>query len=133
MWSLLRVHAWPELRHHPWRSATAVLAVMLGVALAFAVHLINASALDEFSGAVRAVNGQADLSLQGASGALDESIYPRLALREDVAVAHPVLERSGYALGADGRRVAIRILGVDALVVAGLSPALMPQIGRAHV
>ena len=101
MWSLLRVHAWPELRHHPWRSATAVLAVMLGVALAFAVHLINASALDEFSGAVRAVNGQADLSLQGASGALDESIYPRLALREDVAVAHPVLARSGYALGAD--------------------------------
>src|SRR5687767_12368768 len=54
---LLRTFSWQELRHHPWRSAAAVLAVMLGVALAFSVHLINASALDEFSSAVRSVNG----------------------------------------------------------------------------
>ena len=64
---------WQELRHHPWRNAAAVVAVMLGVALAFSVHLINASALGEFSSAVRAVNGQPDLELRGIQGTLDES------------------------------------------------------------
>ncbi len=54
MYALLRTFSWQELRHHPWRNAAAVAAVMLGVALAFSVHLINASALSEFSSAVRA-------------------------------------------------------------------------------
>ena len=53
MLPLLATYSWQEVRHHAWRSATAVLAVMLGVALAFSVHLINASALDEFAGAAR--------------------------------------------------------------------------------
>ncbi len=57
MQALLRTFSWQELRHHPWRSGAAVVAVMLGVSLAFAVHLINASALSEFSSAVRSVNG----------------------------------------------------------------------------
>ena len=42
-----------EWRHHPWRHAVALLAVALGVALAYSVHLINNSALAEFSSAVR--------------------------------------------------------------------------------
>ena len=58
--SLLRRLSWPELRHHPWRNLAALLAVMLGVALAFSVQLINQSALSEFSAAVRAVNGVPD-------------------------------------------------------------------------
>ena len=61
MRALLRTFSWQELRHHPWRNASAVVAVMLGVALAFAVHLINASALAEFSSAVSSVNGEPDL------------------------------------------------------------------------
>ena len=59
--SLLYSFSWREVLHHPWRSVAAVVAIMLGVALAFAVHLINASALSEFSSAVRAVNCQPDL------------------------------------------------------------------------
>jgi putative ABC transport system permease protein len=34
MIALLRQLSWPELRHHPWRNAAALVAVMLGVALA---------------------------------------------------------------------------------------------------
>ena len=49
MLALLRTFSWQNLRHHPWRSAAAAVAVMLGVALAFAVQLINSSALDEFA------------------------------------------------------------------------------------
>ena len=41
MLALLATYSWQELRHHAWRSATAVLAVMLGVALAFSVHPVS--------------------------------------------------------------------------------------------
>jgi putative ABC transport system permease protein len=61
---LLRTCSWQELCHHPWRHGAAVLAVMLGVALAFSVHLINASALSEFAQAARTVGGQSDLEVR---------------------------------------------------------------------
>ena len=75
MIALLKTFSWQELRHHPWRSTAAALAVMLGVALAFSVHLINASALSEFSQAVRSVNGQPDLELRSVRGSLDETVF----------------------------------------------------------
>jgi len=127
MRQLLLTFSWQELRHHPWRHAAAVLAVMLGVALAFSVHLINASALDEFSHAVRAVNGQPDLELRAAQGNFDEALYARLARHPQVALASPVLEFSSQTVGADGRRVPLRVLGLDALQVAAIAPALLPQ------
>ncbi len=124
---LLKTFSWQELRHHPWRNAAAAVAVMLGVALAFSVHLINASALDEFSQAVRSVNGQPDLEFRAAQGTFDESVYARVAGQPDVEQASPVLELSTYAVAADGKRTALRVVGVDALVVAYVAPGLMPM------
>ncbi len=130
---LLKTFSWQELRHHPWRNAAAVLAVALGVALAFSVHLINASALAEFSQAVRAVGGQPDLELRAVQGGFDEALYARVAQLPEVAVASPVLEANSYALSDQGERVPLRIVGVDALLVASVAPALMPQPrDRAH-
>jgi putative ABC transport system permease protein len=126
MLALLRTFSWQELRHHPWRNAAAVVAVMLGVALAFSVHLINASALGEFSSAVRAVNGQPDLELRSMQGTLDESLFGRVATHPQVALASPVLELSTYATGPDRKRLPVRVVGVDALTVAAMAPALMP-------
>ena len=129
--TLLRQLSWPELRHHPWRNCAALLAVMLGVALAFSVQLINQSALSEFSSAVRAVNGVPDFELRGAAGKVgdgfDESLYERVARHPQVAVASPVIELDTYALDAQGQRVPLKIVGIDALVAAPLSPALMPR------
>jgi putative ABC transport system permease protein len=124
--NLLYSFSWREVLHHPWRSVAAVVAIMLGVALAFAVHLINASALSEFSSAVRAVNGQPDIELRAASGNLDESLYARVALHPSVEVASPVLEVSTYELDEMGDKQAIKVLGLDALVAARVSPALLP-------
>ncbi|AEG93713.1 ABC transporter permease [Ramlibacter tataouinensis] len=126
MLALLRTFSWQELRQHPWRSAAAAAAVMLGVALAFAVHLINASALSEFSSAVRSVNGQPDLELRAVQGGFDESLFARVAAHPRVELASPVLELVTLAATADGRRQPLRVLGVDALVVATLAPALLP-------
>ena len=124
--SLLKTFSWQELLHHPWRNAAAVLAVMLGVALAFSVHLINASALSEFSQAVRSVNGQPDLELRATQGSFDEAVFAQVATHPQVAVASPVLEISTYAITPEGQRKLIRVVGVDALEVARVAPALMP-------
>ena len=124
--ALLRRLSWPELRHHPWRHLAALLAVMLGVALAFAVQLINQSALSEFSSAVRAVNGVPDFELRGPLSGFDETLYERVAQHRQVAIASPVIEIDTEAIDTQGRRVPLKIVGLDALVAAPLSPALMP-------
>ncbi len=128
---LFSTFSWQELRHHPWRTAAAGVAVMLGVALAFSVHLINASALAEFAGAVRAVGGQPDLELRATQGGFDESLYARAAAHPAVRLASPVLEVATQAQAPDGTRVALRVQGVDGLVVAGIAPALMPRADTA--
>jgi len=126
MRALLGTFSWQELRHHPWRNAAAVLAVMLGVALAFSVQLINASALDEFSSAVRSVNGEPDLEVRAVQGGFDEAVFAQLARHPQVALASPVVEVQGLAL-AGGQQVPIRVIGIDALALPAIAPALMPQ------
>ena len=130
MLALLRTFSWQELRHHPWRNLAAVVAVMLGVALAFSVHLINASALDEFQGAVRSVNGQPDLELRAVQGGFDERVYAQVARLPQVRLASPVLEVQAIAHTPAGQRLGLRVVGVDALVVPGIAPALMPVPAR---
>jgi putative ABC transport system permease protein len=96
------------------------------VALAFSVHLINASALSEFSSAVGSASGQPDLELRGVQGTFDESLYARVATHAQVAVASPILEISTLAQSPGGARKPVRVIGVDALVVPAVAPALMP-------
>ena len=142
VWPLLKGFSRQELLQHPWRNATALLSVMLGVALALSVHLINASALDEFSQALRSVGGKPDLELrsQTLDGALNESVLGPLLQRPEVTLASPVLEVSTYALSTSasdktspntqpaqsGKRVLLRVVGVDPLQIATLAPDLMP-------
>jgi putative ABC transport system permease protein len=116
-----------EWRHHPWRHAVALLAVALGVALAYSVHLINNSALAEFAAAVRTAGGQPDLSLRGPRAGFDDVLFERVVADRDVEIASPVLEIDTYAQAADGHRVPLRVLGLDALRAAPLAPALLPQ------
>jgi len=132
MLSLLTHLSWPELRHHPWRNFAALLAVTLGVALAFSVQLINQSALSEFSSAVRSVNGQPDFELRGQRGGFDEMLYARVAAHPQVALASPIVELDTYAFDAHGERVPLHIIGIDPLVAAPLSPALLPQPDSAN-
>ncbi len=126
MLALLTTFSWQELRHHPWRNASAVVAVMLGVSLALAVHLINASALAEFASAVSSVNGKPDAELRARQGGLDDTWVERLQAQPLVAVASPVLTQRTAMRTADGQRLPVELVGVDALSVARVSPALMP-------
>src|SRR5437899_2886203 len=50
---------------HPGRLALSVLAIALGVALGYAVQLINQAAINEFAAAVQTLSGEADLAVRG--------------------------------------------------------------------
>jgi putative ABC transport system permease protein len=111
-----------EWRAHPLRALVAIGAIAIGVALGFAIHLINATALNEFTAAVKGLAGQADVQVSGREALFDESIYPVLARRTGVALASPALEVQASVPGL-GRP--LKIIGIDALQAGQISPALM--------
>ncbi|KFI07762.1 FtsX-like permease family protein [Massilia sp. BSC265] len=122
-----------EWRAHPVRALLAIAAIAVGVAMGFAIHLINAAAFNEFSAAVKSLSGQADVQVAGREPLVDESIYARLAAHPQVAVAAPVLELSaGLAARPAGGQGALRIVGIDAFRAGHISPDLtgVPQEGR---
>ena len=137
MWRHLISLSLPEWRHHPWRHAVALLAVALGVALAASVQMINESALGEFAQALRSVNGQPDAALAASSrDGFDDALYARVTLDEGVALVSPVLEidtvgrwqaHATADAAAAAPPVPLRVVGIDALKVASIAPALMPQ------
>ncbi|MGP1678428.1 MAG: FtsX-like permease family protein [Burkholderiales bacterium] len=110
------------LAQHKGRLAVSVLAIALGVALGYAVQLINAVALNEFSQAVRSLAGEADLEIRGPRAGFDELLYARVARLPQVAVASPVLEVEAKL---PGRREPLRVLGVDAFRAAVVQPGLI--------
>ena len=123
--STLRLSGWllfGEWRAHPVRALVAVAAIALGVALGFAIHLINAAAFNEFSAAVKSLSGQADLQVRGAQTFFDEALYPTLAQHDGVAGAAPVLEFDAEARGHDG---ALNILGIDVFRASAIAPDLI--------
>lgn len=119
---------WRDWAHHPLRQAVAVLAVCLGVALAWSVHVINTSALAEFSAAVRSANGEPDAVVRGPREGFDERLLDTLAAHPDVTWASPVVELETYARRSPGQpRVAVRVVGVDVLAVAPVAPDLLAR------
>lgn len=111
-----------EWRHHPGRIFLAVVAIAIGVALGFAVHLINGSALTAFGQAVSTVNGAADLQVKASSGlGFDEALYAQVIRVEGVADASPVVALK--AVDANGQ--SFSLLGLDVLRAAGVTPSLI--------
>ncbi len=108
--------------HNRGRLLLSVLAIALGVALGFAVALLNATAVGEFAGSMKTLSGQADLEVRGPRGGFDEALYAQLARDPDVAVASPVVEVDARIMGRDS---ALRIHGADAFRAATITPALV--------
>ncbi|OYQ31043.1 hypothetical protein CHU93_05515 [Sandarakinorhabdus cyanobacteriorum] len=121
-----------EWRAQPVRMAIAVLAIAVGVALGFAVHLVNSAALGSFGRAMASVQGRADLSVRAvAATGMDEALYPRLARLPGIAAASPVVEvpaswgelaRPGAPAKTGGR---FTLLGTDFLRAMQVTPGLI--------
>ncbi|KQV87391.1 ABC transporter permease [Pelomonas sp. Root1237] len=127
--TLWRHFTWPAWRDQPGRVLLAVIAVMLGVALAFGVHLLNGAALTEFARAARGVNGQPDLVLTARSGPLTDADLVDLLNRPEVAAANPVVEAMALwpgQVGPGGRGLSIRLIGLDPLALLASAAAGRP-------
>jgi putative ABC transport system permease protein len=118
-----------EWRAHPLRALLAVIAIAVGVAMGFAIHLINGAAFNEFNAAVQSLAGQADVQVSGREALFDEAIYPVLATHDGVALASPVLDVDA---GLADTRGSLKLVGLDPLRAAVISPDLMgvPAAGK---
>ena len=141
--TLLRWLWTAQLVAHPARAATAVIAIAIGVALGLGIHLVNRSALDEFDAAIAVVNAEAQASLRAAAGSFDETIYAGVATDPAIAAASPLIETDVQVLSVEGpvatpattgvagdpapRAAKLRVIGLDAMRAAQVTPSLLPS------
>ena len=111
-----------EWRAHPVRALLAIAAIAVGVAMGFAIHLINAAAFNEFTAASKSLAGEADIQVNGREAWFDESIFPRLAEHPAVAVASPVLIVNA---GVPGQPGSLQVIGADAFRASSVTPGLL--------
>ncbi|MFM0355287.1 FtsX-like permease family protein [Paraburkholderia nemoris] len=111
-----------EWRSHRGRALVAIATIALGVALGYAVQLINSAAFNEFSAAARSLSGEADLQVRGAQPLFDESIYPRLSTEPGVALASPVL---ALDVTVPDQSAALPVLGIDVFKASRIAPDLI--------
>ena len=116
-----------EWKTHLTQAAVTISAIALGIALSFAVHLINTAAFNEFSAVAKSLSGESDLQVRGTQANFSELLYPALAQRNGVELASPVLELNVVVPGTTGKRknVTLRILGLDIFRAANIAPGLI--------
>ena len=121
------------LRLHKGRAFVSMLAIALGVAMGYAIQIINRAALGEMEQAVQTLSGAADLEVRGPRSGFDETVYAQLARMPGIAVASPVLELELRVVDADAAaekrdnapRPVLRVLGLDAFRAGHIQPELI--------
>jgi putative ABC transport system permease protein len=108
----------------PGRTLLATAAIALGVALGFAVHLINRTAIAEFTAGAAALSGTADLQIRGPRAGFDEKLYPTIARNTMFAAVSPVLEVEAKLARSDEP---LTIVGIDAFRATAVTPALIGE------
>lgn len=114
-----------ETRAHPLRTLIGILALAAGVAMGYAVQLINRAALNELSATVNSLMGNADIELRGPRAGFDEALYPRIARLPQVAAASPVVEVDAHVAGHDE---SLKLLGVDVFRASYVTPNLVARV-----
>ncbi|HSQ80938.1 MAG TPA: FtsX-like permease family protein [Casimicrobiaceae bacterium] len=104
------------------RTLVAVVAIASGVALGYAVELVNRAAIGELVSGLATLSGDADLEVRGPQEGFDEALYPVVADDRDVAVASPVVEVDAAIAG---RTHSLPVMGVDVFRAAAINPALV--------
>ena len=113
-----------SLLQNKGRVLISILAIALGVALGYAVHAINAAAMNEFGQALQTVSGEADLTVRGPRAGFDENLYVTLARMPEIAVASPMLEADVHVVGRDE---SLQLLGIDVFRAWRIQPALVGE------
>lgn len=122
------------------RTATALsmLAIALGVALGYAIHLINTAALADFSQAMKSVQGEPDavLAAKDNAGRVPLALINEIARDPAVAIVAPVIEtrvRVDHTADHAADQTAIhsgapvKLIGLDIFSAAAVMPDLLPR------
>jgi putative ABC transport system permease protein len=105
---------WRYLLRHPWQSILMVLGITLGVAVAVAVDLANASATRAFDYSTDSVAGRATHQIVAGPQGLDEALYTdlrRAGVATDGIPAAPIV--SDYVYSPQLGERPFQLLGVD--------------------
>src|SRR6266404_1492196 len=87
--------------HRPrGRLMLSIAGIALGVALGYAVHLVNRAAVADVTAAVRALAGEADIEVRGGRTGFAESLFSEIAKLPGVRVASPLLAPDNAFLSA---------------------------------
>ncbi len=125
--SLSRWLIFGEWRAHIVQWLAVTLAIALGVALGFSIHLINTAALNEFSAASKSLSGQSDLQVHSNQPFFDELLFPKLVRHQGVELANPVLEFDVVVPEKlDSRNDhKLKVMGIDMFRATAISPDLL--------
>ncbi|MDE2360455.1 MAG: FtsX-like permease family protein [Betaproteobacteria bacterium] len=124
--AVVRAVAGGGLRRSWRRALVAMFAIATGVALGYAVELVNRSAVHELESGLATLAGDADLEVRGPSDGFDEALYAIIASDPSIAVASPVVEIDAAIAG---HVHPLPLIGVDVFRAAAINPAL---IASAH-
>ncbi|MBL8392473.1 MAG: FtsX-like permease family protein, partial [Candidatus Accumulibacter sp.] len=110
------------------RAATllSMLAIALGVALGYSIHLINDAALADFARAMKTVQGEPDavIAARDSAGSVPLALVDEIARDPAVLVAAAVIE-TRVRIG--DLRTPVRLLGIDVFTAAAMMPGLLPR------
>ena len=122
-WLWLALGQW---RAAPGRTLVSIVAVAIGVALALAIHLVNASALEEFRQAIATINGEAHAQVRARREGFDEALLAQLADPpiDGIAGLSPVIETDVVVLP---QQRSLRLIAIDPFAAVAVTPALMPM------
>jgi len=117
-----------ELRAGRALLVLAVLGVALGVGSVLSIRILDQGALGAFEGTVRAIGGDAALTVLGAGPTLPEAHYPEILAEPGVSAA-VALTRTEAAVegprGVGGASLFLEVFGVDLL-----APVRLPWQGE---
>ena len=102
-----------QIRQSRTLFALTVIGVALGVASVVAIQTLNQGALLAFDGSVRAISGQAELSVVGTTPAFAESLLVPVLADPEVIAAWPICRLDAAVRGRPG--LLLDLVGVDLL------------------
>ncbi|MBS1110794.1 MAG: hypothetical protein H6Q88_2786, partial [Anaeromyxobacteraceae bacterium] len=111
-----------ELRAGRGLVLLTVLGVALGVGSVLSIRILDQGALGAFEGTVRAVSGDAALTVVGSGPSFPEEIYPSVLAEPGVAAAVPLTRTEAAVQGEPP--LFLEVLGVDLL-----APVRLPVQG----
>ncbi len=103
--------------------ALTVVGVALGVASVVAIQTLNQGSMQAFDGSVRAISGQAELSVLGMTPAFPETLLTTVLGDQAVAAAWPLCRTEVAVQGFPG--LLLDVVGLDLL-----APVRLPVAGR---